>query len=92
MDWPRSRLQISCQAWQLVEQRLRFLQIKRVEAFGEPAVDRSKQFASLLRLALITPEAREAQDRYLATDFKTEDRRQVFAESVLRAGCEIPDG
>jgi hypothetical protein len=40
---------------QLVEQGLSFLQIKRVEAFSEPAVDRSKQFASLLRLPLIAP-------------------------------------
>ena len=45
---------------QLVQQRLRLLQIERVEPFSEPAVDRSEQFASLLRLALVTPEAREA--------------------------------
>jgi hypothetical protein len=32
----------------------------RVEAFGEPAVDRSQQFASLLHLALVAPEACEA--------------------------------
>ena len=44
----------------LVEQGFGLLQIARVEAFGEPAVDRSKQFASLLRLALITPEPRHA--------------------------------
>ena len=31
----------------LVEQRLRLLQVVRVEAFGEPAVDRSEQVASL---------------------------------------------
>ena len=40
--------------------RLRLLQIARVKPFSEPAVDRSQQFASLLRLALVTPEAREA--------------------------------
>jgi hypothetical protein len=34
---------------QLRQQRLRFLQIERVEPFGEPAVNRSEQFASLLR-------------------------------------------
>ena len=45
---------------QLLEQRLRLLQIVRVEPFGEPAVDRSEQFAGLLRLALVTPEARHA--------------------------------
>jgi hypothetical protein len=43
-----------------VEQFLRILQIARVEAFGEPPINRSKQFASFLRLPLITPEAREA--------------------------------
>ena len=42
------------------EQRLRLLQIARVEPFREPAVDRSKQFARLLRLTLVAPEAREA--------------------------------
>src|SRR5580704_11059183 len=36
---------------QLLQQRLRLFQIARVEAFSEPAVDRSEQFASLLRLA-----------------------------------------
>jgi hypothetical protein len=39
------------------------LQIERVEALGEPAVDQSEQFASLLRFALVTPEAREAYCR-----------------------------
>jgi hypothetical protein len=37
---------------QLVEQSLRLLQIERVEAFGEPAVDRSEKLASLIPLAL----------------------------------------
>ena len=45
---------------QLLQQRLRLLQIARVEPFGEPAVDRSEQFARLLRLALVAPEAGEA--------------------------------
>ena len=45
---------------QLLQQRLRFLQIARVEAFSEPAVDRSEQFARLLRLAPVAPEVREA--------------------------------
>jgi len=34
---------------QLVEQGLGLLQIERVEAFGEPAIDRSEQFANPLR-------------------------------------------
>jgi hypothetical protein len=45
---------------QLIEQRLCLLQIARVEAFSEPAVNRSKQFASFLHLALVPPEARKA--------------------------------
>jgi hypothetical protein len=36
---------------QLVEQRLRLPQIERVEAFGEPAVDRSEKIAGLILLA-----------------------------------------
>ena len=44
---------------QLVEQRLRLFQIERVEAFGEPAVNRSKEFARFPQLALVAPEARE---------------------------------
>jgi hypothetical protein len=39
---------------QLIEQRLRLLQIARVEALSEPAVHRSEQFASLIPLALCT--------------------------------------
>jgi hypothetical protein len=45
---------------QLLQQRLRLLQIERVEALREPPVHRSEQFASLLHLALVTPEAGEA--------------------------------
>jgi hypothetical protein len=37
---------------QLLQQRLRLLQIERIEAFSEPAIHRSEQFACLLRLAL----------------------------------------
>jgi hypothetical protein len=42
---------------QLFESALVF-QSERVEPFRKPAVDRSDQFASLLRLALIAPEPR----------------------------------
>ena len=45
---------------QLLQQRLRVLQIARVKPFGKPPVDRSEQFTSLLRLALVAPEPREA--------------------------------
>jgi hypothetical protein len=46
---------------QLAEQVLGLFQIERVEAFSEPAVDRSEQVASLLRLPLIAPEPRHAR-------------------------------
>ena len=45
---------------QLLQQPLRFLQIARVEAFRKPPVHRSQQFARLLHLALVAPEACEA--------------------------------
>jgi hypothetical protein len=45
---------------QLVEQRLSLLQIARVEPFGEPAVHRSEQVASLIPLALIAPDTGKA--------------------------------
>jgi hypothetical protein len=44
----------------LVKQGLRLLQVQRVKALSEPAVNRSKQFNRLLHLALVAPEAREA--------------------------------
>ena len=48
---------------QLVEQRLGVLQIERIEAFGEPAIDRSEQFTGFIPLALIAPEPRHAHRR-----------------------------
>ena len=47
-------------ARQLVEQSLGFLQIARVEPLSEPPVNRSQQFARLLHLALVAPEASKA--------------------------------
>jgi hypothetical protein len=47
-------------ARQLVEQSLGFLQIARVEPLRKPPVNRRKQPVSLLRLTLVTPEARVA--------------------------------
>ena len=54
---------------QLLQQPLRLVQITRLEAFREPPVNGSQQFASLLHLALVAPEE-AAQDRYLATDLR----------------------
>ena len=48
---------------QLVEQDLSLLQIERVEAFGEPAIDRSEKIAGVLPLAQIALEPRHAHGR-----------------------------
>jgi len=45
---------------QVVKQDLRLFQIERVEAFGEPVIDRSEQIAGLVALASITVEPRHA--------------------------------
>jgi hypothetical protein len=52
---------------QLLKQRLSLFQIERVEAFSEPAVDRSEKLASRIPLALLAPKPchgslRRAQD------------------------------
>ena len=49
----RGRFEIGLSGVQLAEQDLRLLQIERVEAFSEPAVDRSEKFAGLISLALV---------------------------------------
>ena len=55
----RARSRVAYEA-SSAKQRLRLLQIARVEPFSEPPVNRSQQFARLLHLALVAPEAREA--------------------------------
>ena len=46
---------------QLTQQRLRVLQVWRIETFGEPAIDRTEQVLGLRALALVSPEPGEAQ-------------------------------
>src|SRR6516164_11015992 len=46
---------------QLIEQRLRFLQIERVEPLSEPAVDGFERGASLFSSSLIAPQPGEAR-------------------------------
>ena len=93
---------------QLLEQRLRLLQIERVEALREPAVDRSKQFASLLRLALVAPEACKAHGgvefpefcllpardraRALEIGFCVRALPQISSISQIIAGSDIARG
>jgi hypothetical protein len=40
---------------EFLKERLPFLQIERIEPFGEPVVDRGQQFASLRHLGLTAP-------------------------------------
>jgi len=49
---------------QLAEQRLRLLQVARVKPLSAPAVNRSKELATLLPLALMVPEPRHAHCRW----------------------------
>jgi hypothetical protein len=43
---------------QLIEQRLGLLQVKRVEAFGEPTIDRREKITGFAAPVLLAPEAR----------------------------------
>jgi hypothetical protein len=47
---------------QLIEQGLGLLQVAVIEAFGEPAVERSKKIAGLIPPALIAPQPRAAKN------------------------------
>ena len=60
---PLARVPLDSLRRQRVEQRLRLLQIARVEPLSEPAIDRTEQFAGLLHLALVAPEPRNARSR-----------------------------
>jgi len=48
---------------QLTEQSLGLLQVERIEALGEPAVDRSEKVPGLIPLALMAPQPRDAHRR-----------------------------
>jgi len=45
---------------QLVKQDLGFLEVARLEAFGEPAIDWRKEVSGLIPLTLVAPEPRHA--------------------------------
>src|ERR1700726_829976 len=57
------RFRNSSSGVQLVKQSLCLLQIARVEAFGEPAVHRSKEIAGFIPPALIAIKPRQAHRR-----------------------------
>jgi hypothetical protein len=66
---------------QLIEQRLRFPQIERIETFGEPAADRSKQFARLLHTL---PWSRQRRARPDQTRLEANRVAAMVAHSVAR--------
>src|SRR6516162_2491045 len=61
----------------LSEQRLRLLQIARVEPLSEPAVDWSEKITSLISLALVAPEAGEPSKTSIG----------AFLFAILRFHC-----
>ena len=48
---------------QFFEQRLRLFEVRRVEAFCEPAVDRREEVGGFAPLALVAPKAGDARGR-----------------------------
>jgi hypothetical protein len=69
------------------------LQIKRVEAFSEPPVDRSEKLAGLIPLLLFTPKARQRNGRVLLRAFgglrrgNIDSHSQACLRSVDLAEC-----
>jgi hypothetical protein len=74
---------------QLVKERFGVLQDRRVETFGEPAVDGGEKIAGFAALALVTPEAGEARGGAQLPEFGTLLLRncQREAKAILRCGA-----
>ena len=72
---------------QLVQQRLGLLQHRRVEAFGEPVVDRREKVTSFGALALITPEAGEAGGSTKLKSFRILSVRYGKTLLIILLGC-----
>ena len=68
---------------ELLQQRLRLFQIKRVKPFREPAINRSKQFARFAYLALVSPETDKA---YGGAEFP---RLRILLASYCERALEI---
>ena len=69
----------------LFKQRLRLFQIARVKPLSEPPVNRSKQFARFLHLALVAPEACEAGGgaQFIGLSLLEVERVEAFSEPAL---------
>ena len=81
----RGRFESLCQ--ELTEQSLGFLQVERVEAFGEPAVDRSEKSASFIPLALIANTAAAARAFLYAASVMNESKRLYFGITTRYEDC-----
>ena len=53
------RAQVSARSRQLLQQRLRILQVSRIKALGEPVVDWCQEVMGFLAFALLLPESSE---------------------------------
>jgi len=71
---------------QLLQQRLRFLQIARVKALREPAVDRERAISrSLICFGRLLIPDRNGNNRHSAV-------HQLARELILSLDSELPDG
>jgi DNA-binding NarL/FixJ family response regulator len=70
-----------------VEQSLRLFEVGRVEAFGEPTMDRRENIACFGSLALVTPEAGEAEGNRLPAIMITGQGDVPMAVGAMKAGA-----
>ena len=82
---------------ELFQQRLRLLEVGRVKALGEPAIDRRQQRVGFRALALLLPEARQAHGsaqlqrfRLLAAGHVQGPMQPGFRLGRLRPGLPQP--
>jgi len=70
---------------QLGEERLRFLEVRGVEAFGEPAVDGREQLVGVGAAALLAPQPGEARGgaQFVAACALLAGDREGGAERIL---------
>ena len=87
----RLLVMLTTDSGQFVEQRLRLFQIGGVEAFVEPAVNRSDEIASFDAPALLAPQPGEARGRAqfpeLAGRSRAAGTRGGTSRSAAPAGC-----
>ena len=78
---------------QLVQQRLRLLQILGVKAFGEPAVDLRQYVSGFFLLTLLLPHPRQAHRRSQLPRLRTlpasnvDSLVKIFLRLGLGVGC-----